>query len=684
MPISAKDKEFMEKVATYFRSTKSPSEPKGSIRETANRFEINRNKVRKILITTGDLNSPITDDAVLMRNQGLSIKDIAKDLGVSVATVSTALPYENKIDNTLDPTDHASKVREYRAYEQKQIKRQAEKKSKNENVPVTWKGDAMTKQNEIKREWQKDIKMSYTEAYHRPRRKTWEDFDEMKEFLIGEMGEDAPDELKDIFEVMNLIEKNDDVEQELEKLLAKEKLTDEEKNRLPLLLIKTGQFTGALNNRNNGVLEDISGERLPFEPLDVLRLHMELYSEYADNVVNDDIAKVFRKYGKVEHGRSISRDVIVPADIPLYALHYVIQRAFGWENSHLHQFNLPDDRFKALTDNNACTWSRMVGVLFRSPLMDEDDEFWADDYNGGSFKNWLRKKYTGPYLSQCYGEGIVSCYADMKRLDMDADCYVMYVKRYNQATQRYDGEEFLSTVTPVMDYQGNKSPEPKPWTGDKNPYRVEIVKFKEVPAEGIKYLFERDPRVLLERLPLDSVLAAGHFELLENSPPEEREYVKNQMIHSGEEMYIEVEKEIKDIIQGQIDSPEMQVQPIPITDTLLYTYDFGDGWKIRITASDNCLDLVKSGRITQSELDRANVKCREVYRPVLIARDGEMLVDDVGGISGFAEFLKIINPDLKHMSPEEKEEAKQEKKEYIEWAKGLGWHRERPSNFNLL
>ena len=68
MPISAKDKEFMEKVATYFRSTKSPSEPKGSIRETANRFEINRNKVRKILITTGGLNSPITDDAVLMRN----------------------------------------------------------------------------------------------------------------------------------------------------------------------------------------------------------------------------------------------------------------------------------------------------------------------------------------------------------------------------------------------------------------------------------------------------------------------------------------------------------------------------------------------------------------------------------------------------------------------------------------
>ena len=96
------------------------------------------------------------------------------------------------------------------------------------------------------------------------------------------------------------------------------------------------------------------------------------------------------------------------------------------------------------------------------------------------------------------------------------------------------------------------------------------------------------------------------------------------------------------------------------------------------------MDLVKSGRITQAELDRANVKCREVYRPVMIARDGEMLVDDVGGIHGFAEFLLKVNPELKGMDPEEREVARQEKKEYLEWARSLGWHREKSSNFNLL
>lgn len=116
MPISPKDKEFMEQVAAYFRSTKNSLDPKGSINETAGKFKINRNKVRKILITMGEIQSPITDDSIRMRNKGMSIKEIARDLGISVATVSTALPYEDKVDNTLDPTEHASDVREYRAY----------------------------------------------------------------------------------------------------------------------------------------------------------------------------------------------------------------------------------------------------------------------------------------------------------------------------------------------------------------------------------------------------------------------------------------------------------------------------------------------------------------------------------------------------------------------------------------
>lgn len=681
MPISEKDREYMEKVAVYFDSTKSEQEPNGSIRDTALKFGINRNKVRKILITMGRIQSPITEEAVRLRKKGMSIKEIAHDLGVSVATVSTALPYEDKVDNSLEPTDHASNVREYRAYERKQMERQAGRASNKEDVPAAWKGDKMAEQDQTAKEWQKEIRMSYTEAYHRPHRNTWADIDELREKLAAELTEDSPKELKELLEAFDALKYQDDEEErELKRLLAKKRLSKEEKNRLVMLRYVTGLFPGSLNDRNRGVLEQIAGDRLPPEPIEVIRLHMELYSDYPD----DEITEVFRKYGKLEYGDCISRDVIVPGDIPLYALHYVIQRAFGWQNSHLHKFELPEERFDLLTDQKFSMWSRLVGVLFRSPLMDEEDEFWADDYSGGSFKNWLRKKYTGPYMSQCHGEGILSCQGDMTKLDMNREYYVMYVRAFNHETGKYDGEEYAGEVYPVYDYEGKKLREPKPWYGDDVPYRVEVVKLEEVPVEGLRFVFERNPMALLERLPIDSVLSCGKLELPFMCSDEERAYVEKQIAHSGEEVYREVEKNVHSIIDNQIDSPQMQVLPPPVTDVLLYNYDFGDDWKIRITASENCPDLVESGRITQAELDRANVKCREVYRPVMIARDGEMLVDDVGGIGGFSEFLKRIHPELKDMDPEEKEEAKREKKESLEWARSLGWHRDKSGNFSLL
>jgi hypothetical protein len=261
---------------------------------------------------------------------------------------------------------------------------------------------------------------------------------------------------------------------------------------------------------------------------------------------------------------------------------------------------------------------------------------------------------------------------DMKRLDMNEEYYVMYTKAYNHETKKYDGEEYVGEVMPVYDYNGKKRPEPKPWHGSNVPYRVEIVPFRDVPSGGLRFVFDRNPMALLERLPIGCVLAAGKFSTPDSCGEEERKYIDQQITVSGDDVCRQVENHITRILENQIDSPDLQPEPDPVTDVLLYNYDFGDDWKIRITASENCPDLVESGRITQAELDRANVKCREVYRPVLIARDGEMLVDDVGGLHGFADFLEKINPELKGMDPEEKEDAKREKKEMLVWAKSLG------------
>ena len=680
MPISQSDLDYMKKVAEYFRSTKTPDEPNGSIRDTAIEFDINRNKVRKILVTMGELTSPITEEAIELRKEGMSIKDIAKHFGVSVATVSTALPYDEKFDCSKEPTKHAAEVRGYRAYEREQMSRQSKLKEthhqmnrKNNNV-VEFKSPVDNK------EWQKDIKMSYTEAYHRPHRKTWDELGEEDVEFVDNLSEEEKIEYKRFeAEVERIKQKRIEEEQELEDLKSKNELTKTEKKRLNELMNEFGLSLGALNYRNRKILEEIAGDRLPPEPYGVIRLHMELFMEYPD----EDITKTLKELGSVMYGDTISRDIIVPADIPLYALHYAIQRAFGWENSHLRQFELPEKRFIELCGDNAALWSVLTGVVFRSPLMEEYDEFWADDYNGGSFKNWLRKKYTGPYMSQCHGEGILSCQEDMMRLDMDEEYYVLYENAYNIDTEKNDGEEFITEVTPVYDYDGRRLSEPKPW-GKNDSYRVETVKFEELPVRGIVYLFERNPMALLERLPICAVLAAGFNELPNDCSKKERKLIDKRIIKTGAKLFKEVSDYVTRIIDEQIDSPSVQPIAGPITDELIYNYDFGDNWKIRITASENCPDLIESGRITQAELDRANVKCREVYRPVLIARDGEMLVDDVGGLSGFADFLRVINPDFTDMTPEEKDDAKQQKKDMLVWAKSLGWHREKVSDFNLL
>ena len=641
MAISEKDLMFMTEVARYYLDSAS-GDSDGSIRDTAIHFNISRNKVRKILITTGVMESTLTEDALRLQAQGLSIKAISKALGVSVATVSTAIPYGDKIDNSLDPTSHAAEVRGYRAYEKAQKKRQA--------------GEA-------------------------PDRSTWSDMDRMKEVLDAELKEESPERYEAFMDAAAELDREKKEEElELTLLQGKDKLSDEEKKRLTELEYKYGFFLGALNDRNMKVLEEVAGDRLPPEPVKVLWLHMELYSDYE----YDEDTEALKKYGKLKYGDHISRDIVVPSDIPLYAMHYMIQRAFGWENSHLHEFTMSEERFADLCNDNAAMWSTLVGVLFRSPLMNEEDEFWADDYNEGSFKNWLRSKYTGPYLSLCHGEGLIACQDKMMELDMDAEYYVAYDREYNHETGKYDGEEYVTDVRSVYDYKGNKTEPPKPWHEVSDSYRVETRKFAEVPATGLKYLFERATDAVLERLPISSVLAVGKYGLTGSCTDEDKVFIEEQLVDNGNEIFGYAKKHVHRIIEDFIDSPEIQVPVMPFTDELLYKYDFGDGWKIRITASENCPDLVESGRITQKALDKANVKCRNLYRPVLIARNGEMLVDDVGGISGFADFLRNINPVLTGLTPEEREDAEREKAECLEWAQSLGWHRERLTDYNLL
>src|SRR5690625_1711992 len=124
-----------------------------------------------------------------------------------------------------------------------------------------------------------------------------------------------------------------------------------------------------------------------------VRLHLELKDDY----LSDYQKRMLGRYGESSTGDSITRDILIPSDMPLHNLHYAIQKLFGWQNSHLRSFYLPEDMYNTLTDGTVKGWSDLVGVLFQPPSEAERDLFWDDDYERGSITTWLRKKYTGPY-----------------------------------------------------------------------------------------------------------------------------------------------------------------------------------------------------------------------------------------------------------------------------------------------
>ena len=125
-----------------------------------------------------------------------------------------------------------------------------------------------------------------------------------------------------------------------------------------------------------------------------IRLHLELKDEY----LSDTQKRMLKRYGESKTGDSITRDILIPSDMPLHNLHYAIQRLFGWQNGHLRSFYLPEKIYNALTDRTVKGWSDLVGILFQPPSEAENDVFWDDDYESGSFKIWLKRKYIGPYV----------------------------------------------------------------------------------------------------------------------------------------------------------------------------------------------------------------------------------------------------------------------------------------------
>ncbi len=309
---------------------------------------------------------------------------------------------------------------------------------------------------------------------------------------------------------------------------------------------------------------------------DVGLIHVELNEDYSE----------YRDLVGLKYGNTISRDILVPLDLPLHNLHYALNQAFGFTNSHLHDFKLTEKDLNWVTDGKVANWKKLIGIVFKNPVRDEDLDFWDDDYEGGSPKKWMRSKYTGPYYTRVYEESYPYIREDIKTRLRNLP------KTFRELTRRFDADPFqLNEVQPLWD----------------------ILQF--FPDEQMSY-----PEFCQD---LDEAIAdAGEY------PP--RSY-QSQPIIGG------------------------------FASSLCYTYDFGDNWEFTITPMPDVEYLLRDKRVTLPQVREAIRKVCILARPVLLAYDGKNLKEDVGGVTGYVDFLEALR------------DGGEEGKEYQDWAEGTGW-----------
>lgn len=306
--------------------------------------------------------------------------------------------------------------------------------------------------------------------------------------------------------------------------------------------------------------------------------------------------RMLERYGEVDKDTCISREILIPSDMPLHNLHYLIQKLFGWQNSHLHSFKLPKAVYSTLVNNKVKSWADLVGVLFQSPSFVEDN-FWDDDFTGGSFKLWLKKKYTGPY--------------NYKGVYKNTDLV------------KEDMENFLSHFKMVEVKESFFS----------------FMQRKEKDENAVEKVIKKAPLIDLTLEEMNSVifLEGGSEDLMES---------------------LLVDKVLA--FQSEVLNPYVL---FPASRELEYTYDFGDNWKVIITKYDSCDDLLEKNLISKEELKKAKDLVVKSHKPVCLVKNGLSVLDDVGNLSGFADFLGVV------YESDDKEDVANTKR----WAKSQGW-----------
>ena len=362
-------------------------------------------------------------------------------------------------------------------------------------------------------------------------------------------------------------------------------------------------------------------------------LHLELRDSRLDSMPAEE-AKILVKYGGV--AKSISRDVIVPSSLALHQLHFLINVAFGWTNSHLHNFQLPEPLFKALTEGRFMEIAPVFGYYLQFPNSTFGDAFWDDDYEETkSPRTWMRSKYLKQYKYGGFSEYWIE----------------------NQA-EIHD----LAHRIPMLNVR------PFRWKEEVKPRKV---RFEDASLQELldAIMFDNGmPDTLKESLRLSEILSLY---------PSDIGKAKASAL-SADTSAVQLYKHYRDIVVSeagrgkdssdaaayshafrQMEKLQKKYEPNavkPVATELLYSYDYGDGWEVDIT-------LVREfGKDDQMVDDETAAEVIAKRKPICIAKDGLHVLDDCGNIHGYIDMLRTIHGG-------DREEAM----DMREWARGQGW-----------
>jgi predicted transcriptional regulator len=372
-----------------------------------------------------------------------------------------------------------------------------------------------------------------------------------------------------------------------------------------------------------------SERKTPF----AMQLHLELRDSNLDSLPPEE-AKILAKYGGV--AKSISRDVIVPSSLALHQFHYLINMAFGWTNSHLHDFQLPVPLSQALTSGNLLEIAPVFGYYLKFPNTTFNDAFWDDDYDETkSPRTWMRSKYQKQYkyegCSDYWIENQVEIQDLANRLPILDVCPLQLEEEETSRKVKFEDATLQELLDAVI-FDGGM-----PDTLKESLRLYDILSMNPGNIESAKAVALATDN--------SSVPLYKHYRdiVVSEAKREKGPRVTTAYSHATRQFWSLQEKtEPKEIM--------------PIATELLYSYDYGDGWEVDISL------VQEFGRDNQGVDDETAAKVIANRKPICIAKDGLNVLDNCGNVSGYIDMLRTIH-----------EGDRNEAKALGEWARSQGW-----------